>query len=164
MQSTRELFVESGLRCTTQRTAIYDALRANTCHPTAEELYQIVRPKTPHLSLSTVYNTLEALCSAGLARKLTTACGCFRFDADMSDHLHVRLKDSSELRDVPHDLSQRLLDELPQDVIRQIEESMGVTIDGVSIQLVASRQKGDAVGNARDHSCADASAVTVAAV
>lgn len=138
MESTRDLFAETGLRCTTQRTAIYEALRATKSHPTAEELYQIVRPQTPHLSLSTVYNTLEALCSAGLARKLTTACGCFRFDADMTDHLHVRLNDSSELRDVPHDLSQRLLDEFPQDVIRQIEESMGVSIDGISIQFLAT--------------------------
>jgi Fe2+ or Zn2+ uptake regulation protein len=46
---------------------ILEALEANQLeHPTAEELYQILKPQAPDLNLSTVYRTLRWLESAGL--------------------------------------------------------------------------------------------------
>ena len=62
--STRDLFETRSLRCTCQRLALYDALKASMNHPTAEELYRVVklRPEYGRLSLATVYNTLAAVC------------------------------------------------------------------------------------------------------
>lgn len=122
--------------------ALYDALRQCTCHPTAEELYRMVQPHTDGLSRATVYNTLEALCKAGLARQLPTTNGCCRYDADTSEHLHLRFRENAEIRDVPVDLGARLMQNLPKAVIKQIEQRMGVRIDGVSIQLVGSKCEG----------------------
>jgi Fur family ferric uptake transcriptional regulator len=116
--------------------ALYDALRKTTSHPTAEELFRMVQPATKRLSRATVYNTLEALCKAGLARQLPMTNGCCRYDADTSEHLHVRFRDKCEIRDVPVDLGQRLLDNLPSDVLADIESRMGIKIDGVNIQLM----------------------------
>lgn len=114
--------------------ALYEALRQCKCHPTAEELYRMVRQTTNGLSRATVYNTLEALCQAGLARQMPSINGCCRYDADISDHMHIRLA-GDEIRDVPSDLGQRLMKNLPQDVLEEIERRLGVHIDGVSVQF-----------------------------
>lgn len=134
---TRRLFTEHGLRCTRQRVAIYDRLRASKSHPTAEELFEDVRHRCDGLSLATVYNTLEALCDAGLARKLSLNCGCARFDADLEPHLHLLNDDTGEIHDVPADLSERLLMQLPDEVLRDIEQRLGVRVDRVSLHLHA---------------------------
>src|SRR6185503_2137091 len=44
MTSTRELFERHRLRCTQQRVALYEALASCKSHPTAEELFQYVKP------------------------------------------------------------------------------------------------------------------------
>lgn len=133
MTTTRDLFARRNLRCTTQRLAVYEALRACPSHPTAEELYRMVKPHTPRLSLATVYNTLEALCRSGLAQRLPTTNGSCRFDADTSEHLHVRARNGSEILDIPEELSRRLLRNFPREVLEEIEERLGIEIDGISI-------------------------------
>jgi len=137
--SARQLFMQRNLRCTSQRTALFEALRACKSHPTAEELFEMVKPQMESLSLATVYNTLDALCEAGLARKLPTATGTCRYDADMTEHLHVRYQDTGEIQDVPPRLSRKLLDRLPEAVLAEIERELGVTIDGVNVQLIGRR-------------------------
>lgn len=141
MTTARELFNRHGLRCTDQRLALYEALRGCTSHPTADELYQMVRVTTDRLSLATVYNTLETFSKAGICRRIPMAGAATRYDADVSDHLHVRLQGEGVIHDVPADLGARFLDRLPQEVIRQIEERLGVRIDHVQVQLV-----GESVG------------------
>lgn len=154
----RRLFAEHGLRCTRQRVAIYESLRASKAHPTAEELFEDVRDGCDGLSLATVYNTLEALCEAGLCRKLSFNCGCARFDADLEPHLHLLNDDTGEIHDVPGDLSELLLTQLSDDVLRDIENRLGVRIDRVSLHLhartgqgVSRRLNGDC-GQAASHS------------
>jgi Fe2+ or Zn2+ uptake regulation protein len=139
LESTRSLFNRLHVRCTAQREALYEALRESSAHPTAEELYHLARSRVDRLSLATVYNTLDLLCEAGLARKLPTDNGCCRYDADTSEHLHVRFRETCEIEDVPEPLGRRLLENLPRDVLAEIEHELGLSIDGVSIQLVASR-------------------------
>ncbi len=134
---TRDLFERHRLRCTCQRLALYEALKASTDHPTAEELYRVVKPQAGRLSLATVYNTLEALCKVGLARKMPTTNGSCRYDADTNEHSHVRLRETGEIRDLPAELSERLARELPRHIIAEIEQRLGVTIYGAKVQLLA---------------------------
>lgn len=135
---TRTLFQHHGLRCTQQRLAIYEALREARDHPTAEALFKKVAPSVKRLSLATVYNTLEALCAAGLARRLPLN-GCCRFEVANDEHLHVRFADSAEIADVPPELGAKLMQNLPREALEAIEREMGVSIESVQIQLVAHR-------------------------
>jgi Fe2+ or Zn2+ uptake regulation protein len=140
LDCTRDLFAKHNLRCTRHRQALYEALRACRTHPTAEELYRMTQcdcamTTGPTMSRATVYNTLEVLCRAGLIRRLPTTNGC-RFDADISDHLHLRFRDTQEIRDVPTHLGDRLVSAMPTQVIAEIEKALGVHIDGVNIQLI----------------------------
>jgi len=137
VKTTRELFAGHSLRCTQQRMAVYESIRESRTHPSAEEIFRMVRPQTDRLSLATVYNTLEALCRAGLLRRMPTTDGSCRFDADTSTHVHVRYRDTSEIRDLPAGLSARLIAHIPADVLQEISEALDVEIDGITIQMLA---------------------------
>lgn len=79
----------------------------------------MVQSESPGSSLATVYNTLEALCDVGLCQKIITTAGVARYDADISNHLHVVSNDGSVL-DVPEELADRISDSLPADVRSQL--------------------------------------------
>ena len=55
---------------TVQRKVIVDELRKLKCHPTADELYEVVRRKLPRISLGTVYRNLEVLSANGEIQSL----------------------------------------------------------------------------------------------
>lgn len=136
ISTIRERFQACGLRPTRQREIIYAALASAKSHPSADELLDLARHIDDELSLATVYNTLEALCDAGLARRLSAAgVGPCRFDADVSDHAHA-VTPSGEVRDLPHDLSRQLLDALPQEKLDEVARRLGVAIERVNLQLV----------------------------
>lgn len=136
---SRALFRRQGLRCTKQREVIYRTLLACKSHPTAEELHDQVRADEPGLSLATVYNTLEVFSTRGLCRCLPSVIGggAARYDADLSDHVHLTTPDGKVL-DVPDDLSERLLDGLSEELIAELERRTGLRIGRISLQLVIS--------------------------
>ncbi len=141
MKNTRDIFADHDLRCTCQRVALYETLRSCCCHPTAEQLHRLVSDSCDsHISLATVYNTLEVLCNAGLARRLSQPNGCCRFDAGVEDHLHVWIPETDTIEDVPHDLSQRLMANLPEEVLQEIESTLGVDITTLNLQITARRR------------------------
>jgi Fur family peroxide stress response transcriptional regulator len=133
----RSLFRNHDLRCTRQRELVYTALASTTAHPTAEELYRAVHDVEPGLSLSTVYNTLEALVDCGLGRRLSNGAGPCHYDADMAPHVHLSMGDG-EVRDVPEDLSHRLLAGVSPDLLKELEDRMGIKVASVNLQVVAA--------------------------
>ena len=60
-----------GLRATTQRRVIVEALLAQPDHITAEELTDLVKARYPEVHLATVYRTLEVLESLGALYRLS---------------------------------------------------------------------------------------------
>jgi Fur family ferric uptake transcriptional regulator len=88
------------MRLTSQRRLILEELRSVTTHPTADELYGMVRRKMPRISLGTVYRNLEMLSSLGLVRKLENAAGQKRFDGDVSPHHHIRCDTCGKVGDI----------------------------------------------------------------
>ena len=88
------------MRLTNQRRLILEELRSVTTHPTADEVYGMVRQKMPRISLGTVYRNLEVLSSLGLVRKLENAAGQKRFDGDVSPHHHIRCEVCGKVGDI----------------------------------------------------------------
>ncbi len=93
----------SGLKLTPQRMAIVRELAADPTHPTAQELFERLRAALPTMSFATVYNTLDALASAGLCAALSLAPGPARFDPNMQAHHHAVCDRCGLVRDVPGD-------------------------------------------------------------
>lgn len=75
---------------TNQRRVIVEELQKLTCHPTADELYDIVRKKLPKISLGTVYRNLELLSEKGDILKLHVSGLQKRFDGRVDRHFHLR--------------------------------------------------------------------------
>ena len=138
MDQHRSLFASNQLRCTRQRTLVYEALKTHNTHPTAEELFHRIRETSPGLSLATVYNTLDALSRCGLCRRIPSPSpsGPCRFDAHTDDHAHV-LFDDGRVADVPEDLSDCLLASLPDDVLASVEDALGIRITSIAVQIHA---------------------------
>lgn len=89
------------LRMTLQRRVILEELRKARTHPTADELYEVVRRRLPRISLGTVYRNLDALCRCGLIQKLELSGSQRRFDADLRPHYHVRCVRCGRVDDAP---------------------------------------------------------------
>lgn len=142
MNSTQSIFARHGLRCTSQRRAIYEALRNTAAHPTAEALYRQVLNGTNSVSLATVYNTLDVLAEHGLVQKIPSEHGCFRYDANIDEHLHLRIAETGEIHDVPQELGDELLEQIPRDVIEKIERATGSRIESINVQFIAHRDPG----------------------
>jgi Fur family peroxide stress response transcriptional regulator len=91
----------AGLKLTPQRMAIVKELASDETHPTAQEIFDRLRPGLPTMSFATVYNTLDALTSAGLCAALSLSPGSGRFDPNMLPHHHAVCDSCGAVRDVP---------------------------------------------------------------
>ncbi len=126
-------------RITSQRRVILEELRKSVFHPTAAELYQVVRRRLPRISLGTVYRNLDLLARSGMARKLATGTGQSRFDANLEAHYHVRCIRCGRMDDV-FSLPELILDD-------EVAQETGYEIQGHELQFVgicpACQQKSD---------------------
>ena len=72
-----------------KRQVILEALAATTAHPTAQELYQQLKPDYPDLSLGTVYRNLSLFSEQGDVMSVGVFRGQERFDARTEPHAHL---------------------------------------------------------------------------
>ncbi len=88
-----------GYRLTKQRRAILAVLRGSNAHPDADWVYSEVKKVLPHVSLGTIYRSLEALEKAGLIASLAVD---FRrhYDANPSEHQHIVCNTCGHIVDV----------------------------------------------------------------
>lgn len=73
-------------RYSRQRELIYQALRSTKEHPTADMIYQALKPENPSLSLGTVYRNLNLLAAEGRIVRIPSSVD--RYDGDTSPHSH----------------------------------------------------------------------------
>jgi Fe2+ or Zn2+ uptake regulation protein len=78
-----------GIAVTPQRLAILASLQRRHDHPSAEKIYQEVRPQLPAISFNTVYKTLEILCRKGLILKVNPLHETARYDGETGLHAHL---------------------------------------------------------------------------
>lgn len=136
----REIFARYAIRCTRQREEIYASLRATDSHPTAEELFSHVRKSQPGMSLATIYNTLDIFSRHGLCRRLAAPSGAgapCRYDADLSDHSHLVTPDG-HVSDLPRELGREILQHLPRDLVRRVEEATGARIQRLNVDFIVA--------------------------
>lgn len=115
-------------RMTRQRMVILEELRKVRTHPTADELYTLVRTRMPRISLGTVYRNLDFLAETKEILKLEAAGSIRRFDGDTRPHQHVRCTVCGKVGDV--------MPPLPA------PEVTGVTVDGFTITAARVEYEG----------------------
>ena len=98
------------IRMTQSRKAILSALGGTRTHPTADEVYSLVREDLPKVSLGTVYRNLDLLAKQGLIRALATAGEQRRYDGMVDDHHHIRCEVCGRMDDIELGNAERLDD------------------------------------------------------
>ena len=97
------------MRLTTQRQVILEELGKVKSHPTANEVYDMVRKRLPRIGLGTVYRNLELMAESGMILKLEVGGTQKRFDATTDLHYHVRCNECGKVDDiklpVQHDIN-----------------------------------------------------------
>jgi Fe2+ or Zn2+ uptake regulation protein len=90
----------AGLKLTPQRIAVVRELAGDETHPTAQELFERLRPTFPTMSFATVYNTLDTLAEHGLLRSIRLGAAT-RFDPNTSSHHHAVCDACGRIVDLP---------------------------------------------------------------
>lgn len=98
MEQTMEVL--PNMRLTTQRQIILEELGKVTSHPTANEVYDMVRKRLPRIGLGTVYRNLELLAESGVILKLEVGGTQKRFDATVAPHYHIRCSTCGKVDDI----------------------------------------------------------------
>lgn len=95
---------EQGYRLTPQRLAILRALLVSSNrHPSAQDIFQLLRGDFPTLSLTTVYNTLALFVEANIAREIKMADGGVRFDVNTEPHINLYCRHCHTIIDMPYE-------------------------------------------------------------
>jgi len=99
------------LRLTTQRQVILEELTKVKTHPTANELYDMVRQRLPRIGLGTVYRNLEIMAENGMILKIEVGGSQKRFDAITEDHYHIRCSQCGKVDDIDMPVIDNLVQE-----------------------------------------------------
>lgn len=114
--------MEKATRYSKKREAILDVIRSTEEHPSADWVYQKLKPEYPDLSLGTVYRNLARFKEDGVIISVGTVNGQERFDATVKPHAHFICKDCGSVMDF-HGLDQ------DENMDRLVEEKFGMKID-----------------------------------
>lgn len=88
-------------RMTNQRQVILEEIQKVNTHPTADEVYEMVRKRLPRISLGTVYRNLEILSTSGIIQKIGPISTQMRFDGITKNHYHLRCVYCGKVEDAP---------------------------------------------------------------
>ncbi|MEE0061509.1 MAG: transcriptional repressor [Acutalibacteraceae bacterium] len=94
-----------------KREAIYNLIRNTTSHPSAEWVYNQLKPQYPNISLGTVYRNMAMFAEQGLIMSVGTVNGRERFDANTTPHAHFICNKCSAVIDLDYMQYNKELDE-----------------------------------------------------
>ena len=121
-QDIREKFRRSGYTLTSQRRAVLEALEEANGHPSAEDIYLIVKKKNPRVALGTVYQALSVLEEIGVVDSKHWSESPTRYDLNIQPHLDIRCARCGEVSEIPSvelgELEKRIRNNTPYEVTR----------------------------------------------
>ena len=135
----RTAFNAAGLRLTRQRLLICRELAGRYDHPDVERIYRAVKPRMRQISLFTVYRTMNALESAGMARRVATWKGHARYDGNVQTHAHFLCEQCGRIDDVEARDACRDLAAHAQECVRGNVRRVDMMIVGECEACVAAR-------------------------
>lgn len=120
-----------GMRLSRQRCFILELLWQAKEHLSAREIYDRLNHQGKAIGHTSVYQNLEALSSQGIIECIERSDG--RLYGNISDsHSHVNCLDTKQILDVEV--------ELPESLLREIEQQTGVRITEYSVNFYGYRQ------------------------
>lgn len=114
--------MERTTRYSKKRAAILSAIQGTDCHPSAEWVYQTLKPSHPDLSLGTVYRNLIFFQERGDIRSVGVVRGHERFDGITTPHSHFICRHCGAVMDLSRT-------ELSDRIDRDVSEQYGLMVD-----------------------------------
>ncbi|MBP3634316.1 MAG: transcriptional repressor [Oscillospiraceae bacterium] len=114
-----------------KRDAILQCIRETKSHPSAEWVYQQLKPQIPDLSLGTVYRNLAMFKADGTIQSLGTVAGLERYDGNTDPHTHFICTTCGKVVDLENV-------ELPRAVLTEAEHGAGGIIGSYQLQFFGS--------------------------
>ena len=109
-----------------QRQAILDMLCASEEHPTAEMIYNALKPMHPTLSLGTVYRNLSLFQQQGMVVSVGNVDGHERYDACTRPHPHLLCRRCRRVTDL-------VLPDTVSCLYNEVERSCGCMVESYSL-------------------------------
>ncbi|HEX7561533.1 MAG TPA: transcriptional repressor [Candidatus Humimicrobiaceae bacterium] len=100
------------IRPSYQRIKIFEYLMTQKSHPTVDRIFNDLIKEIPTLSKATIYNTLNLLVDAKLARVVAIEDNETRYDVILSDHGHFKCEECSRIFDFKVNIDDFMSDEL----------------------------------------------------
>ena len=119
--------MEQTRRFSRKRQAILDVIQQSSCHPTADQVYQQLKPTYPGLSLATVYRNIALFKEQGIIRSVGVVDGLEHFDGDTTTHTHFVCSRCGQVRDLDF--------ALPGALLQQAQACSGGTITSFQLQF-----------------------------
>ena len=114
------------MRLSQQRRMVLDLLWTEAIHLSARDIFEKLNDQGRRIGHTSVYQNLEALQRAGVIECLDRASG--RLYGYRSDpHSHLTCLESGRIEDLDV--------QLPDELVREIEERTGYTIENYTLQL-----------------------------
>ena len=111
-----------------KRDAILSCVRATTCHPTAEWVYNQLKPEIPDLSLGTVYRNLTMFKNDGVIESLGTFQGLERFDGWTVPHTHLFCTQCGAVMDAG-------IVALPDEIYESVKQETGGEVETMRLRF-----------------------------
>lgn len=95
-----------------QREIIYDTLKKNAIHPTAEKLYTIIKKEHPNtnLGIATVYRNLNKMSDCGIIKRIEGLEDSEHFDHNTHNHYHFICEKCKRVFDIEADIAPEIIE------------------------------------------------------
>ena len=107
------------------KECVFHTVLENRIHPTAEQIFNMMKEVNPSISLATIYRNLAKLVEEGRLKKIVGLGESDRYDANIKNHCHFYCKNCGNVYDV----------DIDNDVIKKIQEKIPHKIDEVNFAL-----------------------------
>lgn len=98
-RSVIKILAENGLKITPQRIAVLEVVLTLDNHPDADRVIDYIRLNFPHVSIGTVYKTLERFVEKGILTRVKTESGAMRYDPILEPHHHLYCAETDRIED-----------------------------------------------------------------
>jgi len=90
LEEVREYLAQHDIRMSFYRLKIFEYLINERTHPTADEIYEVIKKEIPAVSQATVYNTLKLFLEKKIVQLVNVEKNEARYDATLSWHGHLK--------------------------------------------------------------------------
>lgn len=114
-----------------QREEIIKVVKDSYNHPTAEEIYMIVKAKDPAVSRSTVYRNLGLLVDSNMIKQISMKVGPDRYDYMRTPHNHAMCIKCGKILDFEYSFEYEKLSKIVKEQTGIEISTNGIALEGI---------------------------------